>query len=49
VQQCRNTLKHPPLHPQLQPQPLRHEDGAPRLCSSSISFRTDAVAVAVLL
>jgi hypothetical protein len=49
VQQCRNTLKHPPLHPQLQPRPLRHEDGAPRSCSSSRRFRTDAVAVAVLL
>ena len=49
VQQCRDTLKHPPLHPQLQPRPLRHEDGAPRSCSSSIRFRTDAVAVAVLL
>ena len=49
VQQCCNTLKHPPLHPQLQPRPLRHEDGAPRSSSSSRRFRTNAVAVALLL
>ena len=46
---CCNTLKHPPLLPQLQPQPLRHEDWAPRPCSSGKRFWTDAVAVALLL
>jgi hypothetical protein len=37
------------LNHQLQPRPLRHEDGAPRLCSSIRRLRTDAVAVTVLL
>jgi hypothetical protein len=37
------------LNHQLQPRPLRHEDGAPRLCSSSRRLRTDAVDLAVLL
>jgi hypothetical protein len=45
----RNTLKQPSLHPQLQPRPLRHEDGALQPCSSSRCFWTDAVVVAVLL
>ena len=45
----RNALMRPILHPQLQPLPREHEDGAPRPFSSSRCFRTDAVAVAVLL
>ncbi len=45
----RNALMRPLLHPQLQPLPREHEDGAPRPFSSSRCFRTDAVVVAVLL
>ncbi len=45
----KNVQRDPPLNHQLQPRPLRHEDGATRLSSSISHFRADAVAVAVLL
>ena len=49
IRERKNVQRDRSLNHQLQPRPLRHEDGAPRLCSSSRRLRTDAVDLAVLL
>ena len=49
IRERKNVQRDRSLNHQLQPRPLRHEDGATRLCSSSRRLRTDAVAVTVLL